>query len=194
MPKKIRAAVKRIGWGRLKRQFDNVISVTSGAVGIFADPARTGTIREKASEAIQRYIGVGLDGSVSGDAPFNNYMGVGTRLVEQHLLSRVGHYRRVSARRLGPMVSELIAPLLSWDAMGAATGAKGKLSAAHSCYVETISGYEPVSGEYLGIGSDKHRAQLIAYAGGEIVSRVSDAFPSVNQSLSKFTGGMIRGL
>lgn len=196
MGKKSESPRKKPGWAAMKKWMDNSIAATAGAVGIFLREAGgTTSYRERASMAIQRYVGVGLDGSVDAGVALNNWMGIAHRWVDQRIKTRLSYFRMVAARKALPIAAETMPILFAMDAGRGITDATDKLQAYHTCYNQTLDGYNPDTGVYDGLAEPKNLAyELASYAslfGSKVVSEVA---PDINYSISKFTGGLLRGL
>lgn len=179
------------GFAAWLRKARMVIDVTAPAVGVAIDPARAGTpLRQRASDAIQRYLAVGLDGSIDSSAAFNSYLGIGTAAADDWLKRRWRHYQYVGQQHILPTAGELVPYLFTWDAVSdPALTARQKLQAGHDCFVETTAAYIPSSGKYVGLSSDRFKAYEAASHLGRIVSKAINRYaPSVGKSVRELTG------
>ena len=178
----------------MKRWFDNTIAITAPGVGVLLREAGgTSSYRARASMVQQRYVGVGLDGSLDLGQPINTWLGVGQRYLHQKFLSRAGYYRAVAGHALLPMMSESIPILFALDAGRGITDPTEKIAAWHRCYNQTLDGYDPDTGVWDGPSEPKNAAYVVSSVVSLLGSKaVSEIAPELNEGLSKFTGGLIK--
>ena len=176
------------GIGKWMRRIRMGADATAGAVGIaLADDGDS--LRGKASRAMERYIGVGLDGQINTDALINNASGIVTASIDDWVKRKTHHYQLIGQQHILPTAGEAVPYLFAWDAAGIPGTAREKAIAAHDCFVESTDGYVPSTGEYKGINSDKLRAYLLGSHGGRIGSRiVTRFFPDVQSSIRDLFG------
>ena len=187
---KARSYVKKIGLGGMMRRARLTADAMGAGVGVFLRPNDPKTLREKASEAMSRYVGVGFDGDIQVDRVFNNALGLGTAFVDDLIKRKTRHYQSIGQHHILPTLGEGAPYLFAWDAVSAeGKTARERLSDAYDCFVETTDGYVPSTGQYLGLDSDKLKAYLAGSHGGRIASRALGRWaPDVQQAIRDFTG------
>jgi hypothetical protein len=186
--KKAKSYVKSKGLGYWMRRARLGADALGGALGVALDGSGD-VLRAKASRIMQRYVGVGLDGSLNLDAALNNGLGLGTAVADDWVKRKTNHYQLIGSRHALPTLGESVPYLLSWDALGIEGTAREKAAAAYDCFVESTSGYVPSSGDYPGITSPKLQAYLIGSHGGRVASKViSKFFPGMQKAVRDLSG------
>lgn len=187
---KVGGYVKKIGLGGMMRRARLTGDAMGAGIGVFLRPGDAKTLREKASEAMSRYVGIGFDGDIQVDRVFNNALGLGTAFVDDLIKRKTRHYQSIGQHHILPTLGEAAPYLFAWDAVSAqGRTARERLSDAYDCFVETTDGYVPSSGAYLGLDSDKLKAYLAGSHGGRIASRALGKWaPGVQQAIRDFTG------
>ena len=191
---KAKEYVKRIGLGGWMRRIRLSADGLAGGLGIaLKKDTPPITLREKASQAMQRYTAIGFDGAVNLDAAVNNWLGLGTAYFDDWIKRKTRHYQYIGQKHILPTLGEGAPYLFAWDAISDPTlDAREKMQAAYDCFVETTDGYVPSTGQYKGLDSDKFKAYFFGSHLGRWGSKTLNRFlPGIASTIRDLTGWSI---